>query len=47
MMSVEENIMVNDIQIDHRCKKCGGKGKAQIFRSDLEEYEEIECNYCK
>jgi len=47
MMSIEENSVGNDIGIVHKCKVCGGKGKIQIFRSDLEEFEEIECNECK
>ena len=29
------------------CVLCGGYGYIEIFRSDWEEYEEIECCYCK
>lgn len=47
MMSIEEKSIGKDIEIVRKCKICEGKGKTQIFRCDLEEFEETECNYCK
>jgi len=47
MMSLEENSIGIDIGTVHNCKVCGGKGQIQIFRNDLEEFEEIECDNCK
>ena len=29
------------------CKLCNGTGKVTVFRSDLEEFEEIDCPKCK
>jgi len=46
-MSIEENSIENEIEFVRKCKVCEGKGKTQIFRSDLEEFEEIECDNCK
>ena len=28
------------------CPKCGGSGITKIFRTDWEEYDEIECGNC-
>lgn len=47
MMSLEENSIGNENGFVRKCKVCEGKGKFQIFRSDLEEFEEIECYNCK
>jgi len=46
-MSIEENSSGNEIRFVRKCKVCEGKGKTLIFRGDLEEFEEIECNRCK
>jgi len=29
-----------------KCELCGDSGRIIIYRSDLEEFEEIECEYC-
>ncbi|MFX0166097.1 MAG: hypothetical protein ACFFAG_16245 [Promethearchaeota archaeon] len=29
-----------------KCELCGGSGRIIIFRNDLEEFEEIECEKC-
>ena len=28
------------------CKFCGGSGKVEIYRSDWEDFDEIECEFC-
>lgn len=46
-MSIEQNSIVEDIGIRSQCKICGGRGTIQIYRSDLEEFDEIKCVHCK
>jgi len=46
-MSIEQNSAVDDTGIKNHCKICDGKAAIQIYRSDLEEYEEIKCEHCK
>jgi len=29
-----------------KCELCGGSGRIIIYRSDLEDFEEIECENC-
>ena len=32
---------------EFKCKHCGDKGKIKIYRVDWEDFEIIDCNYCK
>jgi hypothetical protein len=43
MMYMEKNTGKEDSQKPHYCKICGGKGIILVYRSDLEEFEEIKC----
>jgi len=43
---MEENTLIEDSQEHHQCKICGGKGSTFVYRNDLEELEEIECEGC-
>jgi hypothetical protein len=47
MMSIENNSVVNSSQVQSQCKVCGGRGTILVYRSDLEAFEEIECESCK
>ncbi|MFW9971695.1 MAG: hypothetical protein ACFFDF_15980 [Candidatus Odinarchaeota archaeon] len=46
MMSLEKKSTVNTTKFFQQCKICGGKGTIQVYRSDLEEFEEVECEVC-
>ncbi|MFW9969456.1 MAG: hypothetical protein ACFFDF_04590 [Candidatus Odinarchaeota archaeon] len=46
MMSLEKNSTVNSTKHLQQCKICGGNGIIQVYRSDLEEFEEVECEVC-
>ena len=46
-MNIEQDSVVNNDGVANHCKICGGKETIQIFRNDLEEYEEIKCGCCK
>ncbi len=47
MMSIEQNPIIDDGVVKRKCKICSGKGIIQIYRSDLEEFEEIKCPHVK
>ena len=47
MLSIEQNFIINDIGNKNKCKVCSGKGTVELFRHDLEEFEEIDCEFCK
>ena len=32
--------------MDQKCEKCGGTGKISIYRSDIEDFDEILCPEC-
>ena len=32
--------------MDQKCEKCGGTGKITIYRSDIEDFDEIICPEC-
>ncbi len=34
------------IESEEKCIKCRGKGKITVYRSDLEEFEEVDCDLC-
>ncbi len=34
------------IESEENCIKCRGTGKINVYRNDLEEFEEIECDIC-
>ena len=34
------------IESEEKCIKCKGTGKITVYRSDLEEFEEVECDLC-
>jgi hypothetical protein len=44
-MSIEDKL--NGYRNNSRCESCGGYGYIEIYRSDLEDFEEIECICCK
>ena len=46
-MSIEERSTFNGMGIEQSCFLCGGTGKIYIYRNDLEEFDEIECEVCK
>ena len=33
--------------MEKKCKLCNGTGKITVYRSDLEEFEEVDCPKCK
>ena len=33
--------------MEEKCKECNGTGKITVYRSNLEEFEEIDCPMCK
>ncbi|MFX0037176.1 MAG: hypothetical protein ACFE9I_16210 [Candidatus Hermodarchaeota archaeon] len=45
-MSLEKRNFINEILIVNKCELCGNTGKIIIYRSDLEEFEEVECYLC-
>ncbi len=38
---IENNLKL--IHLRDECQICNGRGKTEIYREDLEEFEEVEC----
>ena len=34
------------IESGEKCVKCRGTGEINVYRSDLEEFEEVDCGQC-
>ncbi|MFX1328452.1 MAG: hypothetical protein ACFE91_10015 [Promethearchaeota archaeon] len=45
-MSLEKRNAFNELLLENECKLCGTAGRIIIYRSDLEEFEEVKCYLC-